>query len=97
MRLRPDMYPGYEVINGKLEEGFQLQVSPLLSADARVCDVAVKCHNDQVEKMVPLNIDVPAAAACKACRFKRAGRQLASQGALSVAVGPSQLLSCGIV
>lgn len=61
VRLRNDAYPGFEVVNGQLEEGFHLQVSPLVSADGRVCDVALKCHIDQVEKMIPVSLDVPTA------------------------------------
>lgn len=98
VRLRPDMYPGYEVINGKLEEGFQLQVSPLLSADARVCDVAVKCHIDQVEKMVPLSIDVPAAGGVQSVQIQTP--QVVSWRLKERFRWPSDqvlLLSCGIV
>lgn len=45
---------------GQLDEGFRLQVSPLFSLDARSVDVFIKCDVDQVEKLVPVAVDIPA-------------------------------------
>lgn len=61
IRLRPDMWPGYETINGQIEEGFQLQLSPLPSLDGKQMEVAIKCNIDQVERLVPVTFDVPIA------------------------------------
>lgn len=52
-------FPGYETVPGQLEEGFALQLSPLMSLDGRTCDAAVKCNIDQIERLVPLTLDVP--------------------------------------
>lgn len=69
-RLRPKQYvksvrprdavlAGYDTEMGQVDEGVSLQVSPLFSLDGRAVDVLVKCHVDQVEKLVPVSIDLP--------------------------------------
>jgi len=57
--LRPEVWPGYQVQPGQIDEGFSLEFNPLLSADQRMIDATLKCNIDQVEKMVPVMIDVP--------------------------------------
>lgn len=61
--LRTDAWPGFEPETGLIDEGFSLEFSPLLSVDGSVIDATVKCEIDQVEKMVPVSLDVPAAVA----------------------------------
>ncbi|MBN2474370.1 MAG: hypothetical protein JXB62_07165 [Pirellulales bacterium] len=61
--LRPEVWPGYEVQPGQIDEGFSMEFSPLLSADQRTIDATIKCNIDQVEKMVPVMIDVPVPSA----------------------------------
>jgi hypothetical protein len=51
-------FPGIEMVNGQIEEGFAMQLSPLMSLDGKTCDAAIKCNIDQVERLVPVNIDV---------------------------------------
>ena len=51
-------FPGIETVNGQIEEGFGLQLSPLMSLDGKACDAAIKCNIDQVERLVPVNIDL---------------------------------------
>jgi len=51
-------WPGYEGVPAQLEEGFGLQVSPLLSLDGSVCEAAIKCNIDQLERLVPITLDV---------------------------------------
>ncbi len=53
------VFPGYEVVPGQIEEGFALNLSSLMSLDGRACDVVIKCNIDQVEKLVPIGLDVP--------------------------------------
>lgn len=50
--------PGIELVNGQIQEGFGMQLSPLMSLDGKTCDAAIKCNIDQVERLVPVNIDV---------------------------------------
>ncbi len=52
-------FPFYEVITGKIDEGYSLQISPLMSLDGQTMEAAITCSVDQLEKLVPLNIDVP--------------------------------------
>ena len=40
-----------------------MDFSPLLSVDRRMIDATIKCDIDQVEKMIPVMIDVPTPAA----------------------------------
>jgi hypothetical protein len=58
--LRPDLPTGAELQPGQVDEGFTLDFSPLLSTDKRMIDATVKCDIDQVEKMIPIMLDVPA-------------------------------------
>jgi len=52
-------YPFYDLIPGQIDEGYSLELSPLLSLDGQTIETAVSCHVDQVEKLVPLAIDLP--------------------------------------
>lgn len=58
--VRPtSVFPFYEVVPGQIDEGFALILSSLMSLDGRACDVVVKCNVDQVEKLVPIGLDIP--------------------------------------
>jgi len=57
--LRPECYPGFEAQTGQIDEGFSLEFSPLLTLDRRLIDAAIKCNIDQVERLVPVALDVP--------------------------------------
>jgi len=61
--LRPDAWPGYEPQTAQIDEGFSLEFNPLLSLDGHTVDAIVKCNVDQVEKLIPVMIDVPTAVA----------------------------------
>ncbi len=61
--LRGDVWPGFEPQSAQLDEGFSLEFSPLLSLDGRSIDAVIKCNVDQVEKMIPVLLDVPTSAA----------------------------------
>lgn len=54
-----DAYPFFETENGQLSEGYSLQVSPLFAADGSAMDLVLKCHIDQVEKLVPVTMEIP--------------------------------------
>jgi hypothetical protein len=56
--LRANQFPGYEPQTAQLDEGFKLEFHPLLSLDGKVIDAILKCEIDQVEKLVPVDIDV---------------------------------------
>ncbi|MBA2115873.1 hypothetical protein [Bremerella alba] len=53
--------PGYELQTDQIEEGFSMEVSPLLTPDDRMIDSVLKCSVDQIEKFVTVDVDVPTA------------------------------------
>jgi hypothetical protein len=61
--ITPDAWPGFQPIPGQIDEGYSLELSPLLSLDGRTIDAVVKCNLDQVEKLQPVMLDVPTPAA----------------------------------
>jgi hypothetical protein len=56
---RGDVWPGFEPQMAQIDEGFSLEFSPLASLDGYLIDAVVKCNVDQVEKMIPVNLEVP--------------------------------------
>ena len=42
---------------GQVEEGFSLQISPLVSLDGLAMEAVLKCKVDQVEKLTPLSVN----------------------------------------
>jgi hypothetical protein len=56
---RPDTAAGFDPSPGQVDEGFNLDFSPLLSADRRTIDATIRCDIDQIEKMIPVMLDVP--------------------------------------
>jgi len=63
VRLRPEAWPGFEPETAVIDEGFSLEFSPLLSLDGRIIDAAIKCEIQQVDKLIPVMLDVPTVAA----------------------------------
>ncbi len=61
--ISPEAWPGFQPLPGQIDEGYALELSPLLSLDGRTIDAVVKCNLDQVEKLQPVMLDVPTAAA----------------------------------
>ncbi|MHB1033807.1 MAG: hypothetical protein ACYC35_05275 [Pirellulales bacterium] len=62
IKLR-SQWPGFEPETAQIDEGFSLELSPLLSLDGRTIDAVLKGHIDQVERLVPVMLDMPTAAA----------------------------------
>jgi hypothetical protein len=56
--LKSDAWGGFEPQMAQFDEGFKLEFNPLLSLDGKVVDAVVRCEVDQVEKMIPVMIDV---------------------------------------
>ncbi len=61
--MRRDVWPGFQTESAEVDEGYMLEFNPLLTADGRMIDAAIKCHVDQVEKLIPVMMDVSTAAA----------------------------------
>ncbi|MBU4399631.1 MAG: hypothetical protein KKE86_09895, partial [Planctomycetes bacterium] len=56
---RADVAAGFEPTPGQIDEGFALDFSPLISADHRMIDAAIRCDINQIEKIIPVMVDVP--------------------------------------
>ncbi len=54
-----NVWPGFRPEQGQLEEGFSLEFSPLLALDKATADAVVKLRLQQVEKMLPVKLDIP--------------------------------------
>src|SRR6476661_3579009 len=52
-------WPGYQPEMGTIEEGFSLEFSPLLALDLSSADAVVKLRLNQVEKLLPVKLDLP--------------------------------------
>lgn len=52
----PGGYAGHKLEMGTVNSGFNLEVSPLFSARGDEVDAVIKCHIDQIEKMVPITV-----------------------------------------
>lgn len=91
-------FPFYDSIPAKLDEGYSLEISPLLSLDGQSLEVAIDCSVDQLEKLVPLTMDVPAGSQTQ--RVQIQVPQLVSWKLSERFRWPTNevlLLSCGVV
>ena len=89
---------GYSLVRGQINEGYSLQLSPLFSVNERSVDAVIKCNVDQVERLVPIAVDVPGAAALQ--RVQIQVPQLVSWRLHERFRWPTDqvlLLSCGVV
>lgn len=59
IRHAPTGWPPYEPQTGEIEEGYRMEISPLLSVDRRTIDCLIKVDIDQVDKLVPVDLDLP--------------------------------------
>ncbi len=53
------VWPGFQPEMGVLDEGYSLEFSPLVSLDGTSVDAVIKLRLHQIEKMVPVKLDVP--------------------------------------
>jgi hypothetical protein len=89
---------GYDLLPGQVDEGYSLTISPLLSLDGKSVDVALNCRVDQLEKLVPIAMDVPVVG--QGSRVQIQVPQLVSWRLNERVRFPSDkvlLLSCGVV
>jgi hypothetical protein len=61
--VKPQGWPNFEPEYAQFEEGFSLELNPLLSLDGRTIDAVIKCNIDQLEKLISVSLDVPSPAA----------------------------------
>lgn len=57
----PNTNPPYMPVTGEIKEGYQLQLTPLLSVDHQTVDLVVKCNIDQVERLNNVSLELPTA------------------------------------
>jgi len=91
-------FPFYDMIPGKIDEGYSLEISPLMSLDGQTMEAAITCSVDQIEKLVPLAIDVPTGTHSQ--RVQIQVPQMASwrlSERFRWPVNEVLLLSCGVV
>jgi hypothetical protein len=60
---RPGAWPAFEEQVAQFDEGFSLELSPLVALDGRSIDAVIKCNIDQLERLVPVMLDVPSPVA----------------------------------
>lgn len=63
--LQANAWPSYIPELAQFEEGFSLELNPLLSLDGRTIDAVIKCNIDQLEKLVPVTLEVPSTVAAR--------------------------------
>lgn len=61
--LRQEAWPGFQLDSATIDEGFRMEFRPLLSLDRKWIDASFKCEIGQVERLVPVMLDVPTAIA----------------------------------
>lgn len=59
VRPAPAGWPPYEPETGEVQEGYKLEISPLLNTDGTTLDCVIRANIDQVEKLVPVELDLP--------------------------------------
>ena len=59
VRHSPAGWPPYEPETGEVQEGYKLEISPLLSTDNQILDCVLKANIDQVDRLVPVELDLP--------------------------------------
>lgn len=56
---REDVWPGFVLETGTIDEGYTLEFSPLLSVDRDEVDLVLTLQVDLVERFVPVVLDIP--------------------------------------
>lgn len=52
-------WPPYEPETGEIEEGYKVEISPLLSVDGSTIDCVINASIDQVDKLNPVELELP--------------------------------------
>jgi len=60
LKWTPDQIPNYQPKTETINEGYRLALSCLTSLDNRTIEAIIHCDVDQVEKMTPVKVDLPA-------------------------------------
>ncbi len=57
--VRRDPWPMHKPEMGEINEGYTLQISSLFDEQGRTIDTVVRCHVDQIERLIPVTVDLP--------------------------------------
>lgn len=55
----PSGWPPYEPKMGEVQEGYRIDISPLLTVDRKALDCLIQIEIDQVDKLVPVDLELP--------------------------------------
>jgi hypothetical protein len=58
---RPDVWPGWQALGAVCDEGFSLDVHPLMSQDGAGVEAVLRCRIDQIERMATVAMTAPTA------------------------------------
>ncbi|MEZ6072420.1 MAG: hypothetical protein R3C10_19700 [Pirellulales bacterium] len=61
--VRPGTYPGFEVASATVDEGLEIELTPLMSLDEQMIDAVIDCRVAQVEKVNGVTLEMPAGTA----------------------------------
>ena len=59
---RQHVWPGYALEVGEIQQGFSLQLTPLMSPDGQMVDAVIRAKVEQIEKMDEVVVQVPPTA-----------------------------------
>lgn len=59
---RQHVWPGYALDIGQIQQGFSLQLTPLMSPDGQMVDAVIRAQVEQIEKMEEVVVEVPTTA-----------------------------------
>ncbi|MFP6674073.1 MAG: hypothetical protein VB878_03250 [Pirellulaceae bacterium] len=51
-------WPGYQLVSGQINEGYSLELSPLISSSDDLIDAVIRCEIDQVERFRTVSADI---------------------------------------
>jgi len=57
----PNAWPGWQQLSGACDEGLSVDVQPLVADGGAAVEAIVRCRIDQLERLTPVVVDVPAA------------------------------------
>jgi len=62
--VRPNSagWPPFQPEIEEIKEGYEIELSPLLEVDGSMMDLVLRCHIDQVERLVPVDVNVSVGA-----------------------------------
>jgi len=100
VNVRGGTFPSYELESAQIQEGFSLQISPLLALDGSTVDAVIKCSIDQVERFVNIPVDVPSGAGAQRQTIQIQVPQIVSWRLHERFRWPTEqvlVLSCGVI